>query len=147
MEMEATHGVGEGFIAVPEAERDSGRWGTVCLTDADGVPVPLRGITAGRAVALTATPLPDTDRITLPIKRELLGTGALFTERVGLKGLGATGVGVRPVNGRLTDWLFPATVGRLLERLVLLEAHLAWPACTCGILATPGDPAQRGSRE
>jgi hypothetical protein len=144
MEMEATHGVGEGFIALPEAERHSGRWGTVCLTDADGIPLPLHSITAGRAVALTATPLPDTDSITLPIKRELLGTGALFTELVGLKGRKATGVGVRPVNGRLTDWLFPSTVSRQLERRVLLEAHLAWPACTCGILATPGHSPQRG---
>ncbi|MCD0444287.1 hypothetical protein LO763_11705 [Glycomyces sp. A-F 0318] len=133
------HAVGDGFLAVPEAERDSGRWGTVCLTDADGIPIPLRDITAGRAVALTATPLPDTDSITLPVKRELLGVGAAFTTIASVKGRRATGVGVRPANGRLTDWLFPPTAGRLLGRRVRLEVHVAWPACTCGALTAPGN--------
>ncbi|MEU6858497.1 hypothetical protein AB0B28_06450 [Glycomyces sp. NPDC046736] len=143
---EAMHAVGEGFLAVPEAERDSGRWGTVCLIDSDQIPIRLHGITNGRAAALTAMPLPDTDSITLPLKRELLGVGAAFTTVVNIKGNNATGVGVRPANGRLTDWLFPASVGRLLGRRVLVEVHIAWPRCTCGDLAAPDVPNQVATR-
>lgn len=139
MEDESVHGVGEGFLALPEAERQRGRWGAVCLADADGIPVPIRGVPTGTTGALTAASLPDTDGIQLPLRRELLGVGAIFAEPVSTKGCRATGVGVRPRNGRLTDWLFPPTVGRLLGRRVLLEVHVAWPACTCGFLATPED--------
>jgi hypothetical protein len=139
MEDESAHGVGEGFLALPEAERHSRRWGTVCLADTDGIPLPIRGVPAGAAGALTAALLPDTDGITLPLKRELLGVGAVFSEKASARGCETTGVGVRPANGRLTDWLFVPTVGRLLGRRVLLEVHIAWPACTCGFLATPGD--------
>jgi hypothetical protein len=144
MEDDSVHGVGEGFLALPEAERHSGRWAAVCLTDADGVPLPIRGVPVGAAGALTAALLPDTDGITLPLKRELLGVGAVFAEAASIKDCNADGVGVRPANGRLSDWLFVPAVGRLLGRRVLLEVHVAWPACTCGLLTVPGAPGKVG---
>lgn len=118
--------LGEGLLALGSAERDSGRWGAVFLTDLDGVPIPLRGIPEGQASALTAALLPETDRIDLPLRRELLGAGAVFTEQTATDHGGAIAVGVRPSNGRLTSWLHAPTVGRLLGYRVRLEAHPAW---------------------
>lgn len=139
MEDKSAHGAGEGFLALPEAERHSRRWGTVCLADADGIPVPVRSVPAGATGALTAALLPDTDGITLPVKRELIGVGAAFNGAVSAGGCETTGIGLRPANGRLSDWLFVPAVGRLPDRRVLLEVHIARPACTCGFLATPGE--------
>lgn len=119
--------LGEGLLALGSAERDSGRWGTVFLTDLDGVPIPLRGIPEGQASALTAALLPETDRIDLPLRRELLGAGTVFTEQTATDHGGAVAVGVRPSNGRITGWLHAPTLSRLLGHQVRLEAHPAWP--------------------
>ncbi|MEU6246116.1 hypothetical protein [Glycomyces sp. NPDC047010] len=126
MDRSASHDLGEGFLALPAFERSTGRWGTVYLADADGEPIALRRAPKGAPAALTATPLPDTDGIELPLKRELLGAGMVFTEPATASG--GPVVGVRPPDGRATDWLFPSTVGRLLQRRVRLEVHEAAPA-------------------
>jgi hypothetical protein len=128
--------LGEGLLAVPSTERTSGRWGTVYLTDLDDRPIHLRRIGTGETAALTAAPLSDNDRISLPVKRELLGAGALFSERATTTFGTSHAVGVAPSNGRRTGWLHESTVTRLEGRRVRLEAH---PACpldrhrTCGV--------------
>ncbi|GAB4001347.1 hypothetical protein GCM10029992_36570 [Glycomyces albus] len=126
-EADGSRCLGEGLLAIGKAETDSGRWGTVYLTDLDGHPIQLRGIAVSQGAALTATALPDTDRVSLPAKRELLGAGVLFRATVASNDAEGTAVGVQPVNGRLTSWLHPLTVARLLGRRVRLETHPAWP--------------------
>lgn len=119
--------LGDGFLTLPETERTTRRWGTVCLTDADGNPIPLRSLPPGPGIALTAAPLPDTDGISLSLKRELLGAGTAFTEATTVKGHAVDALGVAPLDDRTSQCLFPAAVGRLLGRRVLLEAHLVCP--------------------
>lgn len=119
--------LGEGLLAVPAAERDSGRWGAVYLADADGRPIGLRGIPVGRAAALTATALPDNDRVHTIQRRELLGLGTVGTEPITAAGRTGQAVSLAPADGRLTFRLDGIALARLSGRRVRLETHLAWP--------------------
>jgi len=126
------HWIGKGRLAIPQAESDSQRYGTVMLLDEHSTPARVREFTAIGTAVFTAT-------ITNPVARELgieagpqlLGIGALFFDRITLDGRAALAAGVRPRDGRLTGWLDPRTLAGLDGVPVLLEAHESWPGCRC----------------
>lgn len=119
--------LGEGFLAVSAAESDSGRWGSVYLTDDADRPLALTGIPVGAAVALTATALSDNDRVYLAERRELLGVGAAEAAPVNAAGHLGRAVGIVPPDGRETFRLDGIALARLAGRRVRLEAHHALP--------------------
>ncbi|WP_030159906.1 hypothetical protein [Glycomyces sp. NRRL B-16210] len=132
MEVPPIHLIGEGRLAVPPAESDSRRYGTVILLDEHGNPVPLREFTAIGTAVLTATitePVAD-ERHHRP-EPELLGIGVLFFERTRWNDRPALAAGVRPRDGRLSWWLEPRTLAGIQGVPLVLEAHESWPGCRC----------------
>lgn len=126
------HLIGEGRLAVPPAESDSRRYGTVVLLNEHGNPVPLREFTAIGTAVLTATiPTPIAKELGRPARPELLGVGVLFFERSAWNDRPALAAGVRPRDGRQGWWLEPSTLIGLRGVHVVLEAHESWPGCRC----------------
>jgi hypothetical protein len=126
------HLIGEGRLAVPPAESDSRRYGTVVLLDEHGNPKPLQELTPAGAAVLTASIAAPTAReLGRRAGAELLGVGALFFERTSWNERPALAAGVRPSDGRQAWWLEPSTLAGLQGVPVLLEVHDSWPGCWC----------------
>jgi hypothetical protein len=136
------HALGCGHIAVPAAEVDSRRYGTILLLDEDGAPVVLNPVLHGMWAALTLTP-PDVRAIAEPdVSRwHLLAAGNLFTQKSVWEGLPGVAVGVEPGDQRFTGWLDVPARSDLAEEPVWLEAHPTWP-CPC----ITGKRRARGNR-
>lgn len=136
------HALGIGRIAVPVAERDSRRYGTVLLLDGTGAPVRLREVPVGIWAALTLVkPAARAARKPNVVRWHLLGAGPLFTQPTVWEGKPVLAVGVEPANQRFTGWLDVPARADLAEQPVWLEAHPAWP-CPC----IPTQARRRGRR-
>lgn len=115
--------LGTGSLNWPPEERKSDRYGLVCLLDPSDEPIPLAeapGLAGsrGRLLARVVDSCPsyhvgDVFRGIFPPKvplalgaERVLGQGALFFER-GPESGHAAAVGLKPGDGRRSDWLDP----------------------------------------
>jgi hypothetical protein len=130
--------LGEGFLAVPAAESDTGRWGSVYLADDAGRPLALMAIPTGAAIALAATDLSDNDRIYIAERRELLGVGTAAITAVNAAGGTGHAIEVVPPDGRPISRLDGSALVRLAGRRVRLEAHYTLP------VTGPGPESREG---
>lgn len=125
------HALGFGHLAVPGAEIDSRRYGTVLLLDEDGTPVPFKPLPLRRWTALTVATAAVREVAEPDITRwHLLGAGASFAQKSLWEGLPCIAVGVEPHDQRFAGWLDVPARSDLAEQPVWLEAHPSWP-CPC----------------
>ncbi len=166
--------LGGGILGSTPGERHTDRYGAVHLTVLDsipGIPAPPRTVvvpgTTSRVVAFDHAPLGATGTLVAQIvatarypkmgpqpepgDRIVLGSGTLFTET----DMGAPVIGVRPADGRETDWMDADAIQRCRDHLVRLDFEM--PAAAgpgpAGISRTQArevvldtSAAERGSR-
>ena len=135
--------LGGGILGSTPGERHTDRYGAVHLTVLDsipGIPAPPRTVvvpgTTSRVVAFDHAPLGATGTLVAQIvatarypkmgpqpepgDRIVLGSGTLFTET----DMGAPVIGVRPADGRETDWMDADAIQRCRDHLVRLDFEM-----------------------
>lgn len=145
--------LGEGILGWTRAEADTGRWGTVLLTDTTGARVQFPAAPTGQRGTLTATVLahrsgaytgtldrPATGHRTAIGEPIVLGCGELFCD-ADIEGAAAVALGVRPPwdEAHHLGWLDPEALHRVVGQLVrlaftpesdqtVIRTHLPWDA-------------------
>jgi hypothetical protein len=162
--------LGEGVLGWARAEADTGRWGTVLLTDTTGARVQFPAAPTGQRGTLTATVLahrsgaytgtrerPATGHRTAIGEVIVLGCGELFCD-ADIEGAAAVAVGVRPpwTEAHHLGWLDPEALHQVVGQHVrvaftpepdqaTIRAHLSWRAPD-RVIPVTGDPYGRHRR-
>ncbi|MEU6858503.1 hypothetical protein AB0B28_06480 [Glycomyces sp. NPDC046736] len=167
---EGVHRLGEGVLGWTQVEADTGRWGTVLLTDATGGRVQFPAAPHGQRGTLTATVLahrsaaytgtrdrPATGHTTSIGEVVELGCGELFCD-ADVEGAAAIALGVRPpwTEAHHLGWLDIDALHQVVGQQVRLDftpepdqstirAHLSWDA-SGHLPSASGDPFGRHQR-
>lgn len=131
--------LGTGILNWFPGERQSDRYGSFHLEHGDGTPLDYEGLPEGTTGTLTAQVVTQRPAAHVgdwfrgikaspagPGTEIDLGTGVLFTERD--NGWGITCVGVRPDDGRDTDWMDPAALYKVHNQEVRVTFTPAAPS-------------------